>query len=92
MAVVTSIAAVDVIEVFSASRNPIMTGAAVADDLQVIDNVCGREGIGVMAVFTNNSGLDVRRVFTRSGRSIVAARTIVEDIRVIEVRRQPGNA
>lgn len=92
MAVVASIPAVQVVEVFSAGGKPIVTGTAGSDDLQVIDSVCGRESSGVVAVFANNGGLDVRRVFTRCGCSVVAAHTVVENIRMIEVRGQPGGA
>jgi len=90
MAVVTGISAVQMVEIFSARGDAIVAGTAGADDLHVIDNVCGRECTGVVAVFANNGGLDVRRVLARRGCTIVTARTVVENVRMVEIRRQPG--
>ena len=86
MAVVTRIPARQMIHVFAGRGNAIMAGAAGSNDLHVIDNVCRRERIGVVAVFANDGGLYVRRVLARRGCSIVTARTVVENIRVIEIR------
>jgi hypothetical protein len=90
MAVVTGISAVQMVEVFSTRGDAIVAGAAGADDLHVIDNVCGRECTGVVAVFANNGGLNVRRVLARRGCAIVTARTVVENVCVVEIRWQPG--
>ena len=92
MAVVTSIPAGQMVEVFSTRDNTIVTRATGSDDLHVIDNVDRRERTGVVAVFANNCGLYMCRVFARRRASVVTARTVIENIRVIEVRWQPGGA
>jgi hypothetical protein len=84
MAVVTSIPAGQMVEVFSTRDNTIVTRATGSDDLHVVDNVDRRERTGVVAVFTNNCGLYMCRVFARRGHAIMAGPAGAQNLRVID--------
>ena len=92
VAVVTSIAADQMIQVFAASDNAIVAGPTISDNLHVIDKVSRRERIGVMAVLTDDSGLNVAWVFAGCICAVVAVRTATENICVAEIRRQPAGS
>jgi len=91
MAIVASIAAVQVSGILTRRGDAVMTRAAGANDLGVIDCERGRENVGRMAVLANIAGLDVRKVFSGSFGAVVAADAIAADIHVVEIRRQPAD-
>lgn len=57
MTIVAVDAAGDMGRVFAGRRNTIVTRAATAENVQMIDPVHRRPDIGVMAIFTDVSGL-----------------------------------
>ncbi len=76
--------------VLAGCRDAIMAGAATAQNLRVVDCICGRERIGVMAVFADIGGLDVRRAFTGGLGTVVAADAVSGDVGVVEGRGHPA--
>ena len=92
VAVVTGIAAGQMIQIFATSDNAIVAGSTISDNLHVIDNVSRRERIGVMAVLTDDSGLNVAWVFAGRICAVVAVCTATENICVTEIRRKPAGS
>lgn len=92
VAVVASIAAGQVIQVFAASGNSIVAGPTLSDNLHMIDKVGRRERVGVMAVLTDDSGLNVAWVFAGRICAVVAVCTATENICVTEIRRKPAGS
>ncbi len=76
--------------VLAGCRDAIMTGAATAQNLRMVDRVCGRERIGVMAVFADIGGLNVRRAFTGRLGTVVATDAVSGDVGVVEGRGHPA--
>ena len=89
--IVAGIIGIQVSRVFTDGCNAVMTRAAGANDLGVIDRKHGREHVGSVAVLANIAGLDVRLVFAGRFCTVVAADAIAADICVVEIRRQPAD-
>lgn len=87
MAVIAIIAAVYVGWMFAKRRYAVVTGAATAENLGVIDRKHGREHIGVVAIFADIGCLRMRRVLADRFYAVVAANTITADVKMIEIRR-----
>ena len=88
MAVVTGVAALEMRRVLPGGDGPVVTGAADADDLRVVDRIRRRPGDVVVAVLADVRRVQVgQRVFARRADAVVAAGTVVENIVVIEVGR-----
>lgn len=87
VAVVTVVAALDVRRRLAACRHAVVTGAAGADDLGVIDGENGREYVGRVAVFADIAGLNVREVLADRLGAVMAADAVAADIHMIEVGR-----
>jgi len=88
--VITGIAAIYMCRVFAGGRDAIVTGAAAADDLRVINRKHGRPDVRGMAVFTDIAGLQVRRTLAGRFHTVMAACTVSGDIDVVEVGGQPA--
>lgn len=91
MTIVTVVAAVDVRRVLACCCSTVVTGAARANDLGVIDGKHGSKDIGRMAILTDIGCLDVRRVFAGGFGAVMAIETAARVIHVIEVRGQPAD-
>jgi len=91
MTVVASVATGYVRGILASGDSAIVTGAANADDLRVIDPHHGRKKIGRVAVFANIRCLNVCLVLAGRVGAVMAAHTVTRDIDVVEIRRQPGN-
>ena len=76
MTVVTIVAAGDVVCVFADRNDAIVTGAAAAQHLCVVDCEGGCENIRVVAVLTDVSGLNVVRAFAGFLDAIVATNAV----------------
>lgn len=86
MTIITIIATVQVSRVFAGRGDAIMTGAAGAKDLCVIDGKDGREHVRVMAVFADIAGLNMCRALADRLRAIMAVDAVAGDIHMVEVR------
>lgn len=91
VAVVTSVAAGNVCQVFACRDDTVMAGSTSADDLGVIDSHHGGENIGGVAVLANIRRLDVRQVLANCIGAVVAADTVSGDVDVVEVGGQPAD-
>ena len=91
MAVIAVIAAGDMRWVFAGRYCAVMTGAAGANDLDVVDRVNRYPDVRGMAVFANIGRLNMRQVLARSVGAVMAAGTVARNIYVIEIRRQPAD-
>lgn len=91
MTVVTVIAAGDVSRMLSGRRQPVVTGAAPAQHLGVINGDHWHPDRIVVAVLADIGGEDVGRILAGSLAAVVAGYAIVGDTGVIEIGRQPGN-
>ncbi len=91
VAVVAIVAAIDVVGVFASGDAAVVTRAAGAYDLRVIDRVCRVETERCVTVLTGIRGLDVQRMFARRIGTIVAAEAPGADRRVIENCGYPGD-
>ena len=89
VAVVAVVATGEMRRMLASRCDPIVTGAAAAQHLRVIDRVGRQPGNGVMAVFANGCRLYVRRVLAGCVRTVVAIRAAARDIQVIEVGWNP---
>jgi len=87
--IVTGVVAGDVSRVFAGCGNAIMTGAADADDLRVVNSKYGHKNIGAVAVFADVARLNMRRALSGSVHAVMAVDAAARDIDVIKVRRQP---
>ena len=92
VAVVAAIAARDVQRVFASRSDAVMTGAATAQNLRMIDGDYGRPDGPTMAVLADVCCLNMHRSFASCFRTVMAAHAIANDVRVIEVRRSPGDS
>ncbi len=84
MTVVAVIAADDMIRVFTARNGAVVTGAATANDITVIDCECRRETVCCMTVLARTGRQYVSRVLAGRVRAIVARGTVSDDIGVVE--------
>ena len=87
MTVVASIATRNMRWMFACRYHAIVTRAANANYLCVVDRKRGRKHVGVVAVIADIACLDMRRVLTGSLRAIMAVDAITRDVQVIEIRR-----
>ena len=86
VAVVAIIAAGDMRWVFANSYDTVMTRAASANNLSVIDSKGRNPGVRRMAIFADNAGENMVGILARRVRAVVTARTISCDVDVVEVR------
>jgi len=91
MAVITIIATRQVCEILAERCDAVMTRAASAKYLRVIDSNYRRPYVRVVAIFTNIAAQDMCGALAGCFRAVVAADAIAGDIHVIEVGRQPAN-
>ncbi len=91
MTVVTSIAAGNVGRVLADRDHAIMTRAAGAKYLCMVDRVYGRKHIGVVAVFAHIACLDMRRILAGGVGAVMAGSTVAGDTSVIKIRWYPAN-
>ncbi len=87
MTVVAVVAAVNVCQGLAGRRDAVMTGAAGAHYLRVVNGKHRREHIGVVAIFTDIAGLDMGWPFARSFYAVVATRAVTCDVHMVEIRR-----
>ncbi len=92
MAIVTGIIAGNVGGVFSSSYDAIVTGAATANHLCMVDGKHRHENVTIVAVFANVTSLDVSQVLAQGLDAVVTIDAIAGDTNVIEIRRQPTRA
>jgi len=92
MAVIAIVTTCYVCRMLACCRGAVMARPAGAQDLRMVDSVCGREDIRVVTIFTNVACLYMRRAFANRINTVMAAGTIVEDAEVVESRRPPGNS
>jgi len=86
MTVVASIATGNVRWVFAGRGDAVMTRAAGANDLQMVDRRRRRKHIRAVAVFADVAGLNVHRILAQGIRTVVATKTIINDVYVVEDR------
>jgi len=91
MAIVAVITARDMHRVFSGRSNAIMTSAAVAQYLSMVDSGHRPPDRCAVAVLADVRRLNVRRVFAGCVRAVMAGHTVAGDICVIEIGRHPGH-
>lgn len=91
VAVIAVIAAGYMRRVFAGRNYAVVTGAAGANDLGMVDGVNRYPDVRRMAVLANIGRLDMRQVLARSIGAVVATGTVACDIYVIEICRQPAD-
>lgn len=91
MTIVAGVAAVQVSRVLASRGDTVMTRAAGANDLGVIDSKHGRENVSRVAVLAYVAGLDVCKVFSGSFGAVMAADAIAADIHVVKIGGQPAD-
>lgn len=91
VAVIAVNAARDMRWVFAGRYCAVMTGAAGANDLGVVDEVGRYPDVRGMTVFAHIGRLDVRQVLARSVGAVMAAGTVARNIYVVEICRQPAD-
>lgn len=89
--VVTGIAAVYVRRVFAGRNEAVMTGAADAHHLGVVNGKHRGEHVSVVTVFADIACLYMCKVFACGVGAIVAVDAAARDIDVIEIRGQPAS-
>jgi hypothetical protein len=72
MAVITVVAAAYVGRVLTGCDNTIVTRAAGANDLGMVNGYGGHKSYGAVAVFADTCRLYVNRTFARRGQTVVA--------------------
>jgi hypothetical protein len=77
--------------VFAGCYCAVMTGAAGANDLGVVDEVGRYPDVRGMAVFAHIGRLDVRQVFARSIGAVMAAGAVARNVHVVEICRKPAD-
>ena len=87
VAVVAIRAARNVSRVFANCCDTVMTGAAFAQNLHMVDSKRGCPDIGVVAVFADVGRQNMRWTFARGLDTVVAANTVACYVYVIKVRR-----
>jgi len=87
MTVIAVIAAGDVRRVLAACNDAVMTGAARAQHLRVVDRENRRPHIAAVTVLANIARLYVRGALARGFGAVVAAEAIARDVDMIEIRR-----
>ena len=90
MAIITVIAAGDVGGILARSDNAVMAGTTGAQHLRVVDHVCRRPQVTVVAVLTDFGGLDMCRVLARRLDAVMAACTVGHNVGVIKSGREPS--
>ncbi len=89
MTVVTIVAAGDVRRVFASCRHAIVSRAAGAQNLCMVNGECWRVGHSAVAILANVGGLDVRWSLAGGCDAIVTGDAIANDAGVIEKGGQP---
>lgn len=92
VAVLAIVATVDMCRMFASRSYAVVTGAAGAEYLGVIDCKGWDPQIRCMAILTHVSCLHMRWRFTRCFHTVVTATAIASDVDVVEVGRQPGDS
>lgn len=87
MAVVARVTTRNMGWVLTRCRHTIVTGAAAAYHLRMVDCIHRYEGTCVVTILTHSGGLNVRRVLASGVGTIVAIPTIINDIGMTEIRR-----
>ena len=87
MAIITVVAAVNVILVLAGGRDAIVAGSAGTGYLRVINCICRHPDIRCMAVLADIACLDMRLVFARGFDAVVATSAVVRNAYVIKVCR-----
>lgn len=90
MAIVTIIAAGNVALILASSDSAVVTRAASAYDLGMVNSVCRAPDCCVMAVLANIAGRNVIGGFAGGIRSVVTTTAIAGYVCVIEVRWNPA--
>ena len=90
MTIVTLVARCDVRGIFPRCRETIVTGAAGAGHLRVIDRIDRRPYVTVMAVLAHIARENMIRVLACCVGAVMATNTVAGDVDVIEVRRHPA--
>jgi len=91
VAIVAGIPAGHVVRCLASGNNAVMTVAADAVYLGVINGKHGRKYVGGVAVLADIARRYVLRILAGSLRAVMAAYTVTGDIQVIEVCRQPAS-
>lgn len=91
MTIIAIIAACNVRRVFTRRSEAIVTGAAGAGDLCMVDKVGWRPDIRVVTVFANIGCLNMCQVLAGCFRPVVAADAVTCDVDVVKNRRSPGD-
>ena len=91
MAVIAIGAARYVCRVFATGSDAVVTGAASADDVGMIDITYRDPYRWTVAIFTNVSRRNMRRILAGGFDTVVATDAITKDVHVREVRRYPGS-
>lgn len=91
MTVVATIIARDVRWMFARCSKTVMTGAATAQYLCVINRIGWRPRITIVAILTDVTRLHMRQVLARGIQTVVAANAIARNVQVIECRWSPCN-
>jgi len=89
MTIIAVVATSDVRGVLARGRQAVVTGAAATDDLRVVNHVCRRPDVAVVAIFANVGGLYMRWGLAGGLDPIVAAETVPNDAGMVEIRRSP---
>ena len=71
--------------VLAGGRDAIVTGAAGAQDLRVVNGQCRRKDIGVVTVLADVRGLQVRRTLAGRFDTVMAADAVTSNTDVIEI-------
>ncbi len=91
MAVSANVGRIDVRRVLAGGHGTVVTGAAFANHLGVVDGVGGRPVNIVMTVLAQVRRIQVgQRVLACCADAVMAAGAVVDDILVVEIGRQPA--
>ena len=91
VAVVTSIAAIDMGRMLTRCDHAVVTGIAGSHHLRVIYRIYRHPYIGVVAVLADVAGLDVGRVLALRLCTVMAAEAVSDNIYMVEVSRNPAS-
>ena len=89
MAIITVIAADDMGGILACGDGAVVAGTTGAYHLRVVDNVCRRPQVTVVAVLTNFCGLYMCRVLTSRIDAVMAAGAVGHNVSVIKSGREP---
>lgn len=89
MAIVTGVAAIDMVGILASRGRAVVTARAGSEDLEVIHSAYRRKSRRRVAILADTSRRNVRRGFPRRTRAVMTAHAVRRNAEVIEKHREP---